>query len=69
MTTDTLPDRLLTEDETANLLAVAPQTLSVWRSTKRYGLRYSKIGRNVRYKLSDVMAFIESRTISPIAAD
>ena len=63
MTTATAPDRLLTEDETAELLATKPQTLSVWRVTKRYPLPYVKVGRNVRYKLSDVMAFIESRTV------
>jgi excisionase family DNA binding protein len=57
-------DRLLTEDEAAELLATKPQTLSVWRTTKRYPLPYVKVGRNVRYKLSAVLAFIEARTVS-----
>lgn len=63
-TTINLPDRLLTEDEAAELLATKPQTLAVWRTNKRYELSYVKVGRNVRYKLSDVLAFIESRTVT-----
>lgn len=57
-------DRLLTEIEAAELLATQPQTLSVWRTTKRYPLPYVKVGRNVRYKLSAILAFIESRTVA-----
>lgn len=60
-----LPDRLLTQDEAAELLAVEPQTLSVWRANKRYGLPYVKVGRNVRYRYADLLAFIESRTVAP----
>jgi len=67
MTTAAAPDRLLTEDETAALLSTKPQTLSVWRTTKRYPLTYVKVGRLVRYKLSDVLAFIESRTVNNTA--
>lgn len=69
MTTAILPERLLTEDEAAELLAIKPQTLSVWRTNKRYALKYVKCGRLVRYKLSDVQAFIESRTIGALPGD
>jgi predicted DNA-binding transcriptional regulator AlpA len=62
--TTAIADRLLTEDEAAELLATKPQTLSVWRTTKRYPLPYVKVGRNVRYKLSAILAFIESRTVA-----
>jgi len=64
MTTATLPDRLLTESEAAELLSIGPGTLCVWRCTKRYPLPYVKVGRGVRYKLADVLAFIESRTVT-----
>lgn len=64
MTTTTQDDRLLTQEEAAEILSVAPQTLSVWRSSKRYDLPYAKVGRNVRYRLSDVLAFIESRMVT-----
>ncbi len=57
-------DRLLTTREVAELLDVSPQTLEVWRCTKRYPLTYVKIGRNVRYPSSAIQTFIASRTVS-----
>ena len=56
-------DRLLNEREAAAILGVTIGTLQVWRSTKRYPLAYTKIGRNVRYLRSAVLAFIASRTV------
>ena len=50
--------------ETAALLDVSTGTLQVWRCTKRYPLAYVKIGRNVRYPKSAILAFIASRTIA-----
>lgn len=41
---------LLDDKAAAELLDVTPGTLSVWRSTGRYGLPFLKIGRNVRYR-------------------
>ena len=32
------PDQLMTQDEAAAILSVEPQTLSVWRTSKRYDL-------------------------------
>lgn len=61
-----LAEKLLTEDQTAELLSIQPQTLSVWRTHKRYDLAYVKIGRSVRYRMCDVLAFIESRTVSSV---
>lgn len=55
--------RLLTPDQAASLLGLSVETLNVWRCTKRYKLPYVKTGRLVRYKLSDIEAFIESQTI------
>jgi excisionase family DNA binding protein len=57
--------KLLTEQEAADLLTVSPGTLSVWRCTRRYALRFIKVGRAVRYRESDILAFIESRTSKP----
>ncbi len=54
---------LLSPTEAATLLGVAPGTLEVWRCTRRYPLKYAKIGRLVRYKRADLLAFIESRTV------
>lgn len=53
---------LLDDQEAALLIDVAPGTLSVWRSTGRYGLPFLKIGRKVRYRRSDLLAWLDSRT-------
>jgi len=57
------PSSLLTAQQTAELLGVNAGTLAVWRCTRRYDLPYVKCGRSVRYRLADIEAFIESRTI------
>lgn len=51
------------EKEAAKFLDVSPGTLQVWRSTRRYPLPFVKIGRKVRYRLSDLQAFVQSRTV------
>jgi excisionase family DNA binding protein len=56
-------DAMLPETEAAPILGVSVGTLQVWRSTRRYDLPYAKIGRSVRYKRSDLLAFIERRTV------
>lgn len=53
---------LLSEQEAAELLTVSPGTLSVWRSTGRYALPFLKVGRKVRYRRGDLLAWLESRT-------
>jgi hypothetical protein len=55
---------LLTNEEAADFLGIAPNSLAVWRTTKRYSLPYVKVGRLVKYRLDDLNAFLESRTIS-----
>ena len=49
--------KLLTPQETAELLHVAVATLAIWRCTKRYPLPYRKHGRKVLYVESDVLKF------------
>ena len=53
---------LLSEQEAADLLTCSPGTLSVWRSTGRYNLPFLKIGRMVRYRRTDLVAWLEKRT-------
>jgi excisionase family DNA binding protein len=60
MSTD---QELLTTREVAKLLKTAYSTLLTWRTTKRYPLKYIKVGRKVLYRRSDVMSFLESRTV------
>lgn len=57
-------DPLLSEQQVAEQLGVKPSTLQVWRSNRRYGLAYVKVGRCVKYRASAVQAFIDSRTVA-----
>jgi excisionase family DNA binding protein len=65
----TLTDPKLTTREAAEVLGVKPQTLAVWRSAKRHGLPYVKVGRAVRYGLSDLEAWLRNRTVADDPAD
>lgn len=53
---------LLDEKQAAEHLTVSPGTLAVWRSTGRYNLPFVKVGRMVRYRLSDLDAWLEARS-------
>jgi hypothetical protein len=68
-TIDRKNDILLDPHATAALVGgtkpLSVGTLAVWRSTKRYNLKYVKVGRWVRYWHSDVMLFIREREQSP----
>lgn len=56
------PTHLLDEAQAAAYLDLRPNTLSIWRCTGRYPLRFRKIGRKVRYAAGDLLAFLEART-------
>jgi excisionase family DNA binding protein len=60
---------LLNTDQVAQMLQVTAGTLMVWRCTKKYPLRFVKIGRNVRYRASDVEEFLRARTMSGVPAE
>ncbi len=57
-----MENNLLDEKHAAEILDVAPGTLSVWRSTGRYALPFLKVGRKVRYRHADLLAWLDSRT-------
>lgn len=59
---------MLNEDEAAELLGIKPQTLAVWRCRGANDLKFVKVGRAVRYRLSDVEAWVEKRTGTSVAA-
>ena len=64
MTLKTIVDRsreLLDEKQAAEHLTIAAGTLSVWRSTGRYNLPFVKVGRAVRYRLSELDAWLAAR--------
>ncbi len=56
------PDRLITTKEAAAILAVQPNTLATWRSESRSPVKAIVVGgRAVRYRLSDIQAYIASQ--------
>jgi excisionase family DNA binding protein len=59
----TLEEPLLTEAQAAARLGVRSQTLAVWRMNGRHDLAFVRLGRTVRYRPTDIDAFIESRMV------
>jgi excisionase family DNA binding protein len=53
------PTQLLTRKLAAEFLGVQENTLAVWATNKRYDLPFYKIGRLVKYKVSDLEKFIQ----------
>lgn len=53
---------LLPDTQAAAALGVSKGTLAVWRSTGRYNLPFVKCGRLVRYRVGDILDFLEART-------
>ena len=51
--------RLLNTKEAAVFLGTTESTLRHWRCVKRYNLPVVKIGRLVKYRLSDLEQFIK----------
>lgn len=55
---------LLDDTQAANLLKVSPRTLQYWRRINS-GPPYATIGRFVRYKRAELLAWIDQRTTRP----
>lgn len=62
MATTLVGDELLTRQQAAEYLNLAPQTLALWASTGRHNLPFVKVGRCVRYRRSDLEKWLEQRT-------
>lgn len=58
------PNVLLDDEQAADYLGVKASTLAVWRCTDRYPLTYIKIGRKVRYRVKDILRFIDNSECS-----
>lgn len=56
------PPEQLDAQDAAAVLGVKLSTLSHWRSTGRYNLRFRKVGRLVRYRVTDLAEFLALRT-------
>ena len=57
-------DRLLTETEVSEMTKLTLSTLRSHRLKGR-GLPYVKIEKSVRYRLSDVLEYLERHTVKP----
>lgn len=60
---DVQTTQLLNDAQAAAFINVSPKTLPVWRSTGRYQIPYIKVGRKVRYRREDLIAWLESRKV------
>jgi predicted DNA-binding transcriptional regulator AlpA len=59
-------DPLLSSFETADYLGVPRQTLAVWRARKPpAGPAFSRVGRYVRYRKSDIDRWLDTRRVEP----
>ena len=59
-------DRFVNDVEAAKILSSSPQTLRNWRHIGR-GPVYSKRGRMVRYRVADLLDFMDAGRIDPEA--
>jgi len=58
----TMEKQLLNQDEAAEFIDIKPQTLAAWRCKGMNDLPFVKVGRAVRYRRSDLEAWMEQRT-------
>jgi excisionase family DNA binding protein len=56
--TPELADPLLTPAEVARMLRISKFTLVDWRARRKHGLKFIRLGWQVRYRLSDVENFL-----------
>jgi hypothetical protein len=54
---------LLSTNVLANLTGNTPSTIATWRCTKQVQIPYIKIGKTVRYRLSDVLKWLKENEI------
>jgi excisionase family DNA binding protein len=54
---------LLTRKQAAEYLGVEPATLHNWACTKRYNLKFYKVGRLAKYRIEDLENFLSSRAV------
>lgn len=60
----TLTSKLLDRPDAAAYIGVRTQTLATWASSGRYKLPFIKVGRAVKYRVSDLDAFLAARTVT-----
>lgn len=54
----------ISSKEASDLMGMKHSTLASWRSRKVFPISYIKIGGQVRYRKSDIIDFIKTRTFT-----
>jgi excisionase family DNA binding protein len=60
---------LITPENAANYLSVSVRTLAKWRSIGYPNIPYTKVGRCIRYKQSDLDAYLAKHTYNSMEAE
>ena len=63
-TTSTSTSELLDGLAAAEVLGLSDHTLAVWRMTGRYRLPFIRVGRRIKYRRADLMAWLETRRVA-----
>ena len=64
MTNKLIQDRFLTRKEAADYLNTKTATLAEWASRMKCGPPFFKVGRQARYRLSDLESWLASKMVS-----
>ncbi len=59
-------EKLLSRKEAADFLGLKENTLAVWACNKTYYIPMFKIGKYIKYKLTDLVKFIENQEVGKI---
>lgn len=52
------------DTQAAEFLGVKPQTLRAWRSRNTVHIPFFRIGRAVRYRISDLQAYVDKQMVT-----
>ncbi|WP_038463553.1 helix-turn-helix domain-containing protein [Candidatus Odyssella acanthamoebae] len=58
-----MQEKFLNSKEASSYLGISTVTLAKWRANKQNGLPFIKIGRFIRYRVSDIEQFFKDNTI------
>lgn len=62
------PADLLTPEQAAQELGLSVKTLAVWRSTGRHSLPFIRCGARIRYRRTDLAAWLHARQSTSTAS-
>ena len=57
------PARYLRAEQAAEFLGTTANTLGVWRCKRTVQIPYIKVGKSVKYRLSELKAFLAKNTV------